>query len=142
MEVKCSNTEANLINSETERLASIRAMEIERINSIKAVLVKIDGLSAVEEKIRIVLEGLSGGKSISELCRREGIAESLYYSWSKNFLEAGKKGLAEGSGNRATCNEVNLLRAEARELKETLAEQMLENRLLKKSIISEVRDKE
>ena len=90
MEVKCSNTEANLMNSETERLASIRAMEIERINSIKGVIVKIDGLSAVEEKIRIVLEGLSGGKSISELCRREGIAESLYYSWSKEVLEAGK----------------------------------------------------
>ena len=64
MEVKCSNTEANLINSETERLASIRAMEIERINSIKAVIVKIDGLSAVEDKIRIVLEGLGGGKKI------------------------------------------------------------------------------
>ena len=142
MEVKCSNTEANLINSETERLASIRAMEIERINSIKAVLVKIDGLSAVEEKIRIVLEGLGGGKSIAELCRREGIAESLYYSWSKDFLEAGKKRLAEGSGPGTTCNEVNMLRAEARELKETLAEQMLENRLLKKSIISEGRDNE
>ena len=137
MEVKCSNTEANLINSETERLASIRAMEIERINSIKAVLVKIDGLSAVEEKIRIVLEGLSGGKSISELCRREGIAESLYYSWSKEFLEAGKKRLAGDTARQATSNEVKALRAEARDLKETLAEQVLENRLLKKSMIGD-----
>ena len=97
---------------------------------------------STEEKIRIVLEGLRGEESIAGLCRREGIAESLYYSWSKSFLEAGKTGLAEGSGHRATCNEVHMLRAEARELKETLAEQMLENRLLKKSIISEVRDKE
>ena len=137
MEVKCSNTEANLINSETERLASIRAMEIERINSIKAVLVKIDGLSAVEEKIRIVLEGLSGGKSIAELCRREGIAESLYYSWSKEFLEAGKKRLAGDTARQATSNEVKSLRAEARDLKEALAEQMLENRLLKKSMIGD-----
>ena len=97
---------------------------------------------SAEEKNRIVLAGLRGEESIAGLCCREGIAESLYYSWSKNFLEAGKKGLAEGSGHRATCNEVNMLRAEARELKETLAEQMLENRLLKKSIISEGRDKE
>ena len=90
-----------------------------------------------EEKIRIVLEGLRGEESIAALCRREGIAESLYYSWSKEFLEAGKKRLAGDTARQATSNEVKALRAEARDLKETLAEQMLENRLLKKSMIGD-----
>ena len=90
-----------------------------------------------EEKIRIVLEGLRGEESIAALCRREGIAESLYYSWSKEFLEAGKKRLAGDTARQATSNEVKALRAEARDLKETLAEQVLENRLLKKSMIGD-----
>ena len=92
---------------------------------------------STEEKIRIVLEGLRGEESIAALCRREGIAESLYYSWSKEFLEAGKKRLAGDTARQATSNEVKVLRAEARDLKETLAEQMLENRLLKKSMIGD-----
>ena len=90
---------------------------------------------AAEEKIRIVLEGLRGEDSIAELCRREGIAQSLYYKWSKEFLEAGKKRLAGDTSREATSDEVKALRAEARNLKEALAEQMLENRLLKKSVI-------
>jgi transposase len=88
---------------------------------------------STEEKIRIVLEGLRGEESLAALCRREGIAESLYYSWSKEFLEAGKKRLAGDTARQATSNEVKALRAEARDLKETLAEQVLENRLLKKA---------
>jgi transposase len=92
---------------------------------------------SAEEKIRIVLEGLRGEESIAALCRREGIAESLYYSWSKEFLEAGKKRLAGDTARQATSNEVKALRAEARSLKEALAEQMLENRLLKKSMIGD-----
>ncbi len=92
---------------------------------------------STEEKIRIVLEGLRGEDSIAELCRREGIAESLYYSWSKEFLEAGKKRLAGDTARQATSEEVKTLRAEARDLKEALAEQMLENRLLKKSMIAD-----
>ena len=92
---------------------------------------------STEEKIRVVLEGLRGEESIAALCRREGIAESLYYSWSKEFLEAGKKRLAGDTARQATSNEVKSLRAEARELKEALAEQMLENRLLKKSMIGD-----
>ncbi len=92
---------------------------------------------STEEKIRIVLEGLRGEESIAALCRREGIAESLYYSWSKEFLEAGKKRLAGDTARQATSNEVKALRAEARDLKEALAEQMLENRLLKKSMIGD-----
>ncbi|WP_339863135.1 IS3 family transposase [Thalassospira alkalitolerans] len=85
-----------------------------------------------EEKIRIVLDGLKGEDSIAELCRREGIAQSLYYSWSKEFLEAGKKRLAGDTARAATSGEVKDLRREARDLKEVVAEQALELRLLKK----------
>lgn len=89
---------------------------------------------SAEEKIRIVLEGLRGEDSISELCRREGIVSSLYYTWSKEFLEAGKKRLAGDTARQATSDEVKTLRKESRELKEALAESLLENRLLKKSV--------
>jgi transposase len=88
---------------------------------------------APEEKIRIVLEGLRGEQSISELCRREGIAANLYYRWSKDFLEAGKKQLAGDTVREATSDEVKELRAENRELKEVVAEVTLKNRVLKKS---------
>ena len=87
-----------------------------------------------EDKIRIVLEGLRGEESIAELCRREGIAQSLYYSWSKEFLEAGKKRLAGDTARQATSPEVKDLRAEASALKEVVADLTLENRLLKKSM--------
>ena len=90
---------------------------------------------SAEEKIRIVLDGLKGEASIAELCRREGIAQSLYYSWSKEFLEAGKKRLAGDTAREATSNEVKGLRREARDLKEVVAEQALELRLLKKSML-------
>ena len=92
---------------------------------------------SAEEKIRIVLDGLKGEDSIAELCRREGIAQSLYYSWSKEFLEAGKKRLAGDTAREATSNEVKGLRREARDLKEVVAEQALELRLLKKSMIAD-----
>lgn len=92
---------------------------------------------ATEEKIRIVLEGLRGEYSIAELCRREGIAQSLYYSWSKEFLEAGKKRLAGDTARQATSPEVKDLRREACDLKEVVAELTLENRLLKKSMIGD-----
>ena len=88
---------------------------------------------SAEEKIRIVLDGLRGEYSIAELCRREGIAESLYYSWSKEFLEAGKRRLAGDTARAATSSEVKDLRHEARQLKEVVAEQALELRLLKKA---------
>ena len=71
-----------------------------------------------EEKIRIVVSGLRGEESIAALCRREGIAEGLYYSWSKEFLEAGKKRLAGDTGRQATSGEVKGLRQEMRDLKE------------------------
>ncbi|HEV7447710.1 MAG TPA: IS3 family transposase [Steroidobacteraceae bacterium] len=87
---------------------------------------------SAEEKIRIVLEGLRGEASIAELCRKEAIAQSMYYGWSKEFLEAGKRRLAGDTAREATSDEVKSLRAEARQLKEALAEATLENRLLKK----------
>src|ERR671939_165207 len=89
---------------------------------------------SAEEKIRIVLEGLRGEDSIAELCRREGIASSMYYGWSKDFLEAGKKRLAGDTARVATSDEVKDLRREASALKEVVAEHTLENRLLKKSL--------
>jgi transposase len=92
---------------------------------------------SAEEKIRIVLDGLRGEHSIAELCRREGIAESLYYAWSKEFLEAGKRRLAGDTARAATTDEVKNLRQEARALKEVVAEQALELRLLKKSMIAD-----
>ena len=95
---------------------------------------------STEEKIRIVLDGLRGESSIAELCRREGIAEGLYYSWSKEFLEAGKRRLAGDTARAATSSEVTELRRQARSLKEVVAEQALELRLLKKSMIADGED--
>jgi transposase len=89
---------------------------------------------SAEEKIRIVLEGLRGEESIAALCRREGIAANLYYRWSKEFLEAGKKRLNGDTVREATSDEVKLLRSENRELKEVVAEMTLKNRALKKSL--------
>ena len=87
-----------------------------------------------EDKIRIVLSGLKGEDSIAELCRREGLAQSIYYKWSKEFLEAGKKRLSGDTMREANAGEVQGLRREARDLKEVVAEQALELRLLKKSM--------
>lgn len=89
---------------------------------------------SAEEKIRIVLDGLRGEDSISELCRREGLSESMYYKWSKEFMEAGKKRLSGDIVREASTDEVKGLRAQARDLKECVADLTLENRLLKKSM--------
>ena len=86
-----------------------------------------------EEKIRIVLSGLSGEDSIAELCRREGIASSMYYGWSKEFLEAGKKRQAGDTARAATPDEVKAKRREASAQKEAVADLTLENRLLIKA---------
>ncbi len=93
-----------------------------------------------EEKIRIVLQGLRGEDSIAELCRREGLHQNQYYRWSKEFLEAGRKRLAGDTEREATSGEVQTLREQAVQLKEALAEAMLENRLLKKSVIGDGED--
>jgi transposase len=89
---------------------------------------------SAEEKIRIVLEGLRGEESIATLCRKEGLAPNLYYRWSKEFLEAGKKRLVGDTTREATSTEVGDLRKENASLKQLVAEMVLENRLLKKSV--------
>jgi transposase len=97
---------------------------------------------SAEEKIRIVLAGLRGEESIAALCRREGIAESLYYKWSKEFLEAGNRRLSGDTERQATSPEVKELRSESLALKECVADLTLENRLLKKSMIGDGEDLE
>jgi transposase len=87
-----------------------------------------------DEKIRIVLEGLRGEVPISELCRREGIAASIYYKWSKAFMEAGKNGLTKDTLRDATCEEVKKLKTENQQLKESLADAILETQRYKKSL--------
>ena len=87
-----------------------------------------------EEKIRIVLEGLKGEESIVEICRREGIAPSMYYKWSKGFLEAGKRQLNGDTKREATSDDVAQLRQENEQLKQLVAELSLSNRILKKSL--------
>jgi transposase len=95
---------------------------------------------SADEKIRIVLEGVRGEESTAELCRREGIASSMYYGWSKEFLDAGKRRLAGDTARAATSDEVKELRREAQALKEAVADLTLENRLLKKSMLADGED--
>lgn len=97
---------------------------------------------SAEDKIRIVLDGLRGDDGIAELCRKKGIAQSLYYTWSKEFMEAGKRRLAGDTARAATTGEVQDLRRETRALKECVADLTLENRLLKKSIVADGGDDE
>ncbi len=92
---------------------------------------------SAEEKIRIVLEGLQGEVSVAEICRREGINPNIYYRWSKEFLEAGKKRLMGDAVREATSSEVQAMKAENEALKQLVAELSLENRLLKKSLKAE-----
>ena len=87
-----------------------------------------------EEKIRIILEGLKGEESIATICRREGIAPTMYYKWSKAFLEAGKRRLEGDTIREANSNEVAELRKENEQLKQLVAEVSLKNRVLKKSL--------
>jgi len=97
---------------------------------------------SAEEKIRIVLEGLRGEESVATLCRKEGLAPNLYYRWSKEFLEAGKKRLVGDTTREATSTEVVELRKENGRLKQLVAETVLENRLLKKSVTAADSDSE
>lgn len=90
---------------------------------------------SAEEKVRIVLEGLRGEEKISEICRREGIHQNMYYKWSKEFLEAGKQRLVGNTKREADSTEVNDLRSENEQLKAVVAELTLNNRRLKKSLL-------
>jgi transposase len=90
---------------------------------------------SAEEKIRIVLEGLRGEGTIAELCRREGIHPNMYYKWSKEFLEAGKRRLLGDTQREADSQEVQSMRAENEQLKQLVADLSLKNRVLKKSLL-------
>lgn len=92
---------------------------------------------SAEDKIRIILQGLRGDESIAEIGRREGLHQNLYARWSKDFLEAGKKRLNGDTVREAGSDEVKALRTESTQLKEALAEALLENRVLKKSVIAD-----
>jgi transposase len=90
---------------------------------------------SAEEKIRIVLEGLRGESTVAELCRREGIAQSLYYKWSKEFMEAGKQRLAGNTKRQADSEQVSGMKHENEQLKLLVAELALKNKVLKKSLL-------
>ena len=90
-----------------------------------------------EEKIRIIIDGIRGETSVAELCRREGIAQTLYYKWSKDFMEAGKRRLNGDTMREANTSEVKELKDENRSLKELVAELSLDNRDLKKNLNGE-----
>ena len=90
-----------------------------------------------EEKIRIVIEGMRGEMTIAELCRKEGLSQALYYKWSKDFMEAGKKRLSGDTMREANTSEVKELKDENRSLKEMVAELSLDNRDLKKNLNGE-----
>ena len=90
---------------------------------------------SAEDKMRIVLEGLRGEEKIAELCRREGIHQNMYYKWSKEFLEAGKQRLVGDTKREADSQEVEAIRNENEQLKAVVAELMLKNRNLKKSLL-------
>ena len=90
-----------------------------------------------EEKIRIVIDGMRGEMTIAELCRKEGLSQGLYYKWSKDFMEAGKKRLSGDTMREANTSEVKELKDENRSLKELVAELSLDNRDLKKNLNGE-----
>ena len=87
-----------------------------------------------EEKIRIILEGLRGDDSVANICRKEGIAPSIYYKWSKTFLKAGKRQLNGDTIREASSSEVSDIRIENEQLKQLVAELSLKNRIFKKSL--------
>jgi len=113
-----------------------RAKKQSAENKVRDIRRKTRRKYSAEEKIRIVLEGLRGEETVAELCRREGIAKTLYYSWSKEFLEAGKARLTGDTKRSATNSEVIALKEDVIKLKQLAAELMLENRALKKTLLT------
>jgi transposase len=101
---------------------------------IREVRVQTRRRFSAEDKIRVVLEGFRKEMAVSDLCRREGISSALYYSWLKDFMEAGKARLKGDTLRDATHSEVKGLRQENGRLKELVGEQALEIQLLKKSL--------
>jgi transposase len=114
------------MSEETSAAVEARVREIRRKTRKKY---------SAEEKVRIVLEGLRGEEKIAELCRREGIHQNMYYKWSKEFLEAGKQRLVGDTKRDADNQEVEAMRTENEQLKAVVAELLLKNRNLKKSLL-------
>lgn len=90
-----------------------------------------------EEKIRIIIDGIRGETTIAELCRKEGISQGIYYKWSKDFMDAGKRRLTGDTMREANTSEVKELKDENHSLKELVAELLLDNRDLKKNLNGE-----
>jgi transposase len=111
-----------------------RSLKMAKADVVKQIRKATRRKFSADEKIRIVLEGLRGEISISELCRREGIAANVYYRWSKDFLEAGKNGLTKDTLRDASSDEVKRLKSENEDLKKALAESMLDVIKYKKSL--------
>ena len=103
------------------------------VNVVKQIRKATAKKFSAEDKIRIVLEGLRGEISISDLCRKEGISAATYYKWSKDFLDAGKNGLTLQTKRHATSEEVMRLKTENEDLKKALADAMLDLMRYKKS---------
>ena len=103
-------------------------------NFIKDIRRKARKLYSSEQKILIVMEALRGESSVAEICRKHGIAESMFYKWNKEFMEAGKKRLAGDTSREATSDEVTELRKENQRLKEMVADLMLRYDIVKKSL--------
>ena len=103
-------------------------------NFIKDIRRKTRRLFSSEQKIMIVMEALRGETSTSEICRKYGITQSLFYKWNKEFMEAGKKRLNGDTTRQATSDEVTELRKENQRLKEMVADLMLRYDIVKKSL--------
>ena len=122
------------MDTATQELEEVTAMPGSAARLIREVKARTRKRFSAEEKIRIVLEGFRKEAPVSELCRKENISSALYYSWLKNFMEAGKACLKGDSVRNATKSEVDDLKDENLRLKELLANQALENQILKKSL--------
>ena len=101
---------------------------------IKDIRRKTRRLFSSEQKILIVMEALRGESSTSEICRKHGITQSLFYKWDKEFMEAGKKRLNGDTTREATSDEVTELRKENQRLKEMVADLLLRYDIVKKSL--------
>lgn len=101
---------------------------------ISAIKRRTRRLYSAEEKIQIVLECLRGEDSIAAICRKYGVNENNYYVWSKEFLEAGKKRLSGDTERQATGGEVTNLKKENGQLKEIVADLLMQNTVLKKNL--------
>ncbi len=122
------------MDTATQELEEVTATPGSAARLIREVKARTRKRFSAEEKIRIVLEGFRKEAPVSELCRKENISSALYYSWLKNFMEAGKACLKGDSVRNATKSEVDDLKDENLRLKELLANQALENQILKKSL--------